>query len=224
MNSCKEFFSKYFCEGQVNKQTLDARGNSFRDDDASASEGPPAAQSLVARYGKWWPGLLVHIVWWSWMLSAPTRGAPGFELFTGKSGAEQIPRWYMSITMIFGSMLAGATSEGGAAVAFPVMTLAFGIAPPVARDFSYMIQSVGMTAAACTILWMKVLIEWKSIVYVTAGGIGGIIFGLEYCILDPPYAKMCKCSEWCVIARIQSFSLSRSLSLFLLVCVSYLSR
>ena len=35
------------------------------------------------------------------------------------------------------------TSEGGGAVAFPVMTLALGIKPSVARDFSLMIQSCG---------------------------------------------------------------------------------
>ena len=35
------------------------------------------------------------------------------------------------------------TSEGGGAVAFPVMTLALGIPPAVARDFSLMIQSCG---------------------------------------------------------------------------------
>ena len=87
-------------------------------------------------------------------------------------------------------MIAGATSEGGAAVAFPVMTLVFGIAPAIARDFSFMIQSVGMTAAAFTIMYMEVLIEWKAIFYTTIGGVAGIIFGLEYCILDPPYAKM----------------------------------
>ena len=63
-----------------------------------------------------------------------------FSLFDGKAGANGIPRWYMSITMIFGSMLAGATSEGGAAVAFPVMTLVFGINPVVARDFSFLIH------------------------------------------------------------------------------------
>jgi hypothetical protein len=63
----------------------------------------------------------------------------------------------MSITMIFGSMVAGATSEGGASVAFPVMTLVFGIAPVVARDFSFMIQSVGMTCASFTILYMGTL-------------------------------------------------------------------
>ena len=35
------------------------------------------------------------------------------------------------------------TSEGGGAVAFPVMTLALNISPGVARDFSLMIQSCG---------------------------------------------------------------------------------
>ena len=35
------------------------------------------------------------------------------------------------------------TSEGGGAVAFPVMTLALEIPPAVARDFSLMIQSCG---------------------------------------------------------------------------------
>ncbi len=49
----------------------------------------------------------------------------------------------MSLTMIFGSMVAGATSEGGGAVAFPVMTLALKVPPSVARDFSLMCQSFG---------------------------------------------------------------------------------
>ena len=37
----------------------------------------------------------------------------------------------------------GMTSEGGGAVAFPVMTLALKVAPTVARDFSLMIQYCG---------------------------------------------------------------------------------
>jgi len=32
------------------------------------------------------------------------------------------------------------TSEGGGAVAFPVMTLVLGVHPSVARDFSVMVQ------------------------------------------------------------------------------------
>ena len=75
------------------------------------------------------------------------------------------------------------TSEGGGSVAFPVMTLAFNISPDVARDFSMMIQSVGMTAAASAILYMHVHIEWNALFFCTLGGVAGIILGLE--IIDP---------------------------------------
>jgi uncharacterized protein len=131
------------------------------------------------------PIVIVHALWWSYMITNDR-----FSVFIQRAGTQRVPRWYMSITMLFGSMIAGATSEGGASVAFPVMTLMFGINPIVARDFSFMIQSCGMVAAAGTILWMRVLVEWKAIIFVTIGGVAGIIFGLEYCILDPPYAKM----------------------------------
>jgi uncharacterized membrane protein YfcA len=49
----------------------------------------------------------------------------------------------MSLTMIVGSAIGGATSEGGGAVAFPVMTLVMKLAPAIARDFSLMVQSCG---------------------------------------------------------------------------------
>jgi hypothetical protein len=49
----------------------------------------------------------------------------------------------MTITMLIGSFIGGATSEGGGAVAFPVMTLVLKLAPSVARDFSLMIQCCG---------------------------------------------------------------------------------
>ena len=84
------------------------------------------------------------------------------------------------------------TSEGGGAVAFPVMTLAFGIAPEIARDFSLMIQSCGMTAAAFTIFWMRVQLEWHSIIFCSIGGIFGMIIGLEFIdpYLTPPQKKI----------------------------------
>ena len=43
------------------------------------------------------------------------------------------PYYALSITMVFGSLVAGATSEGGASVAFPIMTLLLGIKPFIAR-------------------------------------------------------------------------------------------
>ena len=60
--------------------------------------------------------------------------------------------YFMSLTMCLGSFIAGATSEGGGAIAYPVMTLGpWKIAPLIARDFSLMIQSVGMIAAGASI-------------------------------------------------------------------------
>ena len=55
-------------------------------------------------------------------------------------------RYVLPLTMIVGATVGGMTSEGGGAVAFPVMTLALGIPPAIARDFSLMIQSCGKTA------------------------------------------------------------------------------
>ncbi len=139
------------------------------------------------------PITVVYLCYFSYMGTTDN-----WDLFVGKTGTFQAPRWYVSITMVFGSMVAGATSEGGAAVAFPVLTLTMGVAPSVARDFSYLIQSVGMTSAAFSIWYMGVKIEWHSVVYCTLGGIAGVIFGLEEVAprLSPPYSKMYFVSIW----------------------------
>ena len=115
-----------------------------------------------------------------------------WHIFSGTTGANNSPRWLITVTMCFGAMVAGATSEGGAAIAFPVLTLTLGVPPPQARDFSFLIQSVGMTAALFSIWFMKVKCEWKSILYCTIGGFAGCIFGLEEVAprLEPAYSKM----------------------------------
>ena len=110
--------------------------------------------------------------------------------------------WFMSVTMAIGSFIAGATSEGGGAVAFPVMTLAFGIDPATARDFSLMIQTVGMVAAAITILYTRIAVEHRALLWATLGGVVGIVAGLETLsgVLPPPFAKMLFMSTWLAFA------------------------
>lgn len=137
------------------------------------------------------PSMIVHTVWWSLIASEST-----FDIFTEQT--DSIPRYFMSITMVIGSMVAGATSEGGASVAFPVMTLGFGIAPSLARDFSFMIQSVGMTSAAVTIEIMRVQKEVKAIVWCTFGGTIGMLIGLHAVapMLPPAYSKMYYVAIW----------------------------
>lgn len=105
--------------------------------------------------------------------------------------------WFMSVTMFFGSFIAGATSEGGGAVAFPIMTLAFKIPPYIARDFSLMIQSVGMTAAALTIFAKGILVEKRAILLGSIGGSLGILVGLYVSqFLPPAITKMVFVSVW----------------------------
>ena len=55
--------------------------------------------------------------------------------------------WEIAATMIFGSMIAGGTSMGGGAVAFPVLTKLLHVSAHDSKVFSLAIQSVGMTAA-----------------------------------------------------------------------------
>ena len=49
-----------------------------------------------------------------------------------------------------------------------------------------------MTAAAFTIFWMKIKLEWHSIIFCSLGATFGMIFGLEYldALLDPPTKKL----------------------------------
>ena len=110
--------------------------------------------------------------------------------------------WFMSVTMMLGSFIAGATSEGGGAVAFPVMTLFFDIAPSVARDFSLMIQSVGMSAAAIAIFATRIPVERRALVFGSLGGATGIILGLEFVAphLQPKFSKMTFLSVWLAFA------------------------
>jgi len=80
------------------------------------------------------------------------------------------------------------------------MTLYFSISPSTARDFSLMIQSIGMVSASITILWLGILVEWKAIIYVSIGALFGIIFGLECLHLAPAYAKMYFAVVWAAFA------------------------
>ncbi|MDX1636705.1 MAG: sulfite exporter TauE/SafE family protein [Balneolaceae bacterium] len=131
------------------------------------------------------PVALVYIVWLGWMITQNW-----WYLF--------LSDWYMTLTMVFGSFIAGASSEGGGAIAYPVMTLMFQIDPAVARNFSLAIQSIGMTAASLWIVAKRIPIEKTYLWIVSIGGTAGIIFGayLIASFVVPAYAKMMFVSFW----------------------------
>ncbi|MEQ8716290.1 MAG: TSUP family transporter [Acidimicrobiales bacterium] len=68
-----------------------------------------------------------------------------------------------SVTMVFGSFVAGSTPQGGGAVAFPVFTKVLEVPAEVARSFSLSIQTVGMGAAALAIVVTRRAVEWRAV-------------------------------------------------------------
>ncbi len=131
------------------------------------------------------PIILVVLVWFMYM-SVNDRWHLFAEL------------WFMSVTMVFGSFIAGASAEGGGAVAFPVMTLIFKIPPEVARNFSLAIQSLGMTTASYLILVKRFKVEYTYLIPASIGGTIGIVLGTYYLvpIIPAPFAKMLFVTFW----------------------------
>lgn len=109
-----------------------------------------------------------------------------------------IDNWFMTVVMVVGSFIAGASSEGGGAIAYPAMTLLFDISPDVARNFSFAVQSFGMTFAAIWILLSKITIEKTYLFFAGIGGFIGLILGSIYIAphVLPGYAKMMFVSFW----------------------------
>lgn len=102
------------------------------------------------------------------------------------------------ITMVFGSFIAGSSPEGSASVAYPIFTLYLGILPDIARNFAFAIQSIGMTAASIYILNKKIPLDWNYIIYVTLGGLLGLVLGTYFLVpyVLPVYAKLIFVSLW----------------------------
>lgn len=113
----------------------------------------------------------------------------------------------MSVTMIIGSFIAGASSQGGGAVAFPVMTLIYNISPEIARNFSFAIQSIGMTCASYFIIQKKITIEKKYCFLSIIGGAIGLTIGTKYIVplVTASYVKMLFFSFWLSFAFVLFF-------------------
>ncbi len=92
--------------------------------------------------------------------------------------------WLAAITMVFGSFVAGATPQGGGAVAFPVFTKALEVPPEAARSFSLCIQAIGMGSASISILINRRTVEWRSAL--TAAAVGSTTLIATLLLLGDP--------------------------------------
>ncbi|KHJ82127.1 hypothetical protein OESDEN_18181 [Oesophagostomum dentatum] len=180
------WFKKYFLEGQ---HLEDDAANELQ----NLPENPTWHDLIFIKYRKFVamliPFTIMQTFWW--MLAIRWNFFRWYPEY-----------WHMPVTMILGSFVGGMTSEGSGAVAFPVMTLALHIAPGIARDFSLMIQSCGMTSALMCVLFMKVKIENRAVVLGTLGAIPGFVVGVHF--IDPlftgPQKKMLFVSIWTAFA------------------------
>lgn len=86
-----------------------------------------------------------------------------------------LDRWVAAVTMIFGSIVAGSTPQGGGAIAFPVFTKIIQVPATVARTFSLCIQTIGMGTAALAIVVSGRRVDWGSIRLLTPAAIIGFL-------------------------------------------------
>ncbi|KAF7637802.1 hypothetical protein Mgra_00002776 [Meloidogyne graminicola] len=178
-----EWFKKYFWEGQK------LHGISEEEKQFSVPSNATFEQKILIKYKNLIalliPFSVAQFIWWS--------SAFKYNFFSLYK-----THWQMPLTMVVGSIIAGMTSEGGGAVAFPVMIFILHTKPHTARDFSIMIQAIGMTMALFVILFMRIQIEWRAIIFGTLGAIPGALIGFTLIepLFTPQSEKMLFVSIW----------------------------
>ncbi|MCB1121045.1 MAG: sulfite exporter TauE/SafE family protein [Verrucomicrobiae bacterium] len=105
----------------------------------------------------------------------------------------------IALAMALGSYAAGSTPLGGGTVGFPVLVLLFNEAPTLGRDFSFAIQSIGMTSASLFILCRKQPIEWPMLRWALLGSFVGTPVGVLFVAPMIPglYIKVLFAVIWC---------------------------
>lgn len=119
--------------------------------------------------------LIPPLVWFGWYI---LPDSPPFWAIA--------EHWPVSLTMAFGSFVAGATSESGGAVAFPVFTKVLAISAIHAKLFSLATQSVGMGSALLTILLLRIRVEWRAVFWVVLGAVPMLWLGFKLAEQLPP--------------------------------------
>ncbi len=90
---------------------------------------------------------------WVWFLWLLCFYAVWCYLVFGQSQWEEVKsHWPIALAMALGSYVAGSTPMGGGTVGFPVLVLLFDLPATLGRDFSFAVQSIGMTSASIFIL------------------------------------------------------------------------
>ncbi len=93
-----------------------------------------------------------------------------------------VDHWPIAVAMMLGSFVAGSTPMGGGTIGFPVLVLLLGEAPALGRDFSFAIQSIGMTSASLYILTTRKPLARDMLLAACCGSAVGTPLGILYVV------------------------------------------
>jgi uncharacterized membrane protein YfcA len=91
-----------------------------------------------------------------------------------------LEHWPIAMAMLGGSYVAGSTPMGGGSVGFPVLVLVMDLPATLGRDFSFAVQSVGMTSASIYILSRRQPLEWPMLRAALVGALIGTPLGVLF--------------------------------------------
>lgn len=101
--------------------------------------------------------------------------------------------------MAAGSYVAGSTPMGGGTVGFPILVLFMDLPAMLGRDFSFAIQSVGMTSASIYILCNRQELEWRMLRAALPGALVGTPLGILFVapLASDLFIKLLFAAMWC---------------------------
>ncbi|OYW75112.1 MAG: permease [Verrucomicrobia bacterium 12-59-8] len=116
----------------------------------------------------WFLWLFGFYAVWSWLVFGHDR----WEAVTS--------HWPIALAMALGSYVAGSTPMGGGTVGFPILVLLFGLPATLGRDFSFAVQSIGMTSASIFILCRRQPLAWSMLKGAVIGCTVGLPLGIFF--------------------------------------------
>ena len=99
-------------------------------------------------------------------------------ILIGDHGDTLREHWGIVVAMLCGSYVAGSTPMGGGTIGFPILVLLFQEPATLGRDFSFAIQSIGMTSASIYILCRRLPLEWAILRSCMLGSLIGTPLGI----------------------------------------------
>ena len=115
-------------------------------------------------------------IWLLWIVVFYT--AWGWIVASGGLWETAVAHWRIAAAMAAGSYVAGSTPMGGGTVGFPILVLLFQQPAELGRDFSFAVQSIGMTSASILILARRQPLAWAMLQGALAGATVGVPLGI----------------------------------------------